>query len=212
MVHKANFRSLEGKASVHHNWAVPGWHQCNQIRERGWLTILELREIFRRIEYGSIQQEREGNREQWGSRENVTSIEVDTICSQIHEASSNLQTENNISSHVASSWDSGIRQTLCMVGGACLTDVETKLINRLNEILSEERWSLPSIWSVNKRTLNIEAERVNKLNESFYGGTVFVAEKLNMFKEKTKKSKSAWVGRLEQQVNNLYELKHFMSM
>jgi len=60
--------------------------------------------------------------------------------------------------------------------------------------------------------LNIEAERVNKLNESFYGGTVFVAEKLNMFKEKTKKSKSAWVGRLEQQVNNLYELKHFMSM
>ena len=38
--------------------------QCNLIRKRGWLTNIELEEIIRGIEYRSIQQENEGNKEQ----------------------------------------------------------------------------------------------------------------------------------------------------
>ena len=116
---------------------------------------------------------------------------------------------------MASGRDNDIRQTLFIVGGARLTDDENKGISRLNEILNEERRNLPSMRSVDKKKLNIEVERVNKLlgniiienitklNELIYADAVLVAEKLHMFKGKTKKSKSAWEYRLEQQIKNL---------
>ena len=113
---------------------------------------------------------------------------------------------------MASGIDKDIRQTVFIVGGVCLTDDENKRISRLNEILNEERRSLPSMRLVDKKKFNIEVERVNKLlgniiieditklNELIYAGAVLVAEKLDMFKGKTKKFKSAWEYPLEQQI------------
>ena len=115
---------------------------------------------------------------------------------------------------MASGRDNDMRLNLFIVGGACLTDDENKGISRLNEILNEERRKLPSMRSVDKKKLNIEVERVNKLlgniiieditklNELIYAGAVLVAEKLHMFKGKTKQSKS-WEYRIEQQIKNL---------
>ena len=87
-----------------------------------------------------------------------------------------------------------------MISGASLTDEEKAQINRLDEILNEERKNLPSMREFDKNKLNIEVQNVNKLlknikidditkiNDLIYAGAVFVAEKLNMFKEKAKKS------------------------
>ena len=111
--------------------------------------------------------------------------------------------------------DNNIRQTLCIISGASLTEEEKEQINRLDEILNEERKRLPSLRAVDKNKLNIEVQKVNKLlqniqiddiatlNDLIYAGAVFVAEKLKMFKEKIEKSKPAWEHRLEQQVKNL---------
>ena len=91
-----------------------------------------------------------------------------------------------------------------MINGASLTDEEGAQINSLDEILNEERKRLPSMRAVDKNKLNIEVQKVNKLlqniqiddltkmNDLIYAGAVFIAEKFNMFKEKTKKSKPAW--------------------
>ena len=189
--------------------------QSNQIRKRGWLTDLELEEIIRRIEYGNVQHEREENREQPRSNDTGTDIEIDIVYSQDQESSFNLQSENDSDAQRANGSDNNIRQTLCMISGASLTDEEKAQINRLNEILNEGRKSLPSMRAVGKNKLNIEVQRINKLlqniqiddltkmNELIYAGAVFIAEKFNMFEEKTKKSKPAWELRLEQQIKQL---------
>ena len=102
-----------------------------------------------------------------------------------------------------------------MISGASLTDEEKAQINRLDEILNEERKSLPSMRAVYKSNLNIEVQKVNKLlqnihiddvtkmNDLIYANAVFVAEKFNMFREKAKKSKPTWELRLEQQIKKL---------
>ena len=41
------------------------------------------------------------------------------------------------------------------------------------------------------------------MNDLIYAGAVFVTEKLNIFKEKAKKSRPAWERRLEQQIKEL---------
>ena len=137
--------------------------QSNQIRKRGWLTDLELEEIMRRIEYGNVQHEREENREQSRRNDTGTDIEIDTVHSQDQESSFNLQSQNDNDARRASGSDNNIRQTLCMISGASLTDEEKAQINRLDEILNEERKSLPSMRAVDKNKLNIEVQKVNKL-------------------------------------------------
>ena len=96
--------------------------QSNQIRKRGWLTDLELEEIIKRMEYGNVQHEREENREQSRSNDTGTDIEIDILHSQDQESSFNLQSENNNDARKASVCENNIRQTLCMISGASLTD------------------------------------------------------------------------------------------
>ena len=50
-----------------------------------------------------------------------------------------------------------------MISGASLTDEEKAQINRLDEILNEERKNLPSMREFDKNKLNIEVQNVNKL-------------------------------------------------
>ena len=182
--------------------------QSNQIRKRGWLTDLELEEIIRRIEYGNVQHEGAENREQSRSNDTGTDIEIDIVHSQDQVISFN-------DARRASGSDNNIRQTLCIISGASLTDEEKAQINRLDEILNEERKRLPSMRAVDKNKLNIEVQKVNKLlqniqidditkmNDLIYASTVLVAEKFNMFREKAKKSKPAWELRLQQQIKKL---------
>ena len=189
--------------------------QSNQIKKKGWLTDLELDEIISRIEYGNVQHEREENREQSRRNDTGTDIEIDTVHSQDQESSFNLQSQNDNDARRASGSDNNIRQTLCLISGASLTDEEKSQINRLDEILNEERKSLPSKRAVYKNNLNIEVQKVNKLlqniqiddvtkmNDLIYASAVLVAEKFNMFREKAKKSKPAWELRLEQQIKKL---------
>ena len=46
--------------------------------------------------------------------------------------------------------------------------------------------------NVHQLLKNIKIDYITKMNDLIYAGAVFVAEKLNMFKEKAKKSNSAW--------------------
>eukprot|EP00795_Rhopilema_esculentum_P010248 gene10248-18939_t len=114
-------------------------------------------------EYGNFQQEREENREQSRSNDTGTDIEIDIVRSQDQESSLNLQSENGNDAQRANDSDNNIRQTLCMISGASLTDKEKAQINRLDEILNKERKYLPSMRAVDKNKLNIEVQNVNKL-------------------------------------------------
>ena len=57
--------------------------------------------------------------------------------------------------------------------------------------------------NVNKLLQGIQVDDITKMNDLIYVSAVFVAEELNMFKEKAKKSRPAWERRLEQQIKEL---------
>ena len=157
--------------------------QANQIRKKRWLSDLELEEIRRSVEEGEYMDDLGQNEED----QEIGSGQEETTEPELAEQCMNPQ-----------------RQKLKIVEGFEPSIEEVDLIEKLEEILQQERERLPSLRGINRGKLRditkkvnavlekIETNDITTTNDLMYAGALLVTDLVGAKRGKRGPKKEPW--------------------